>query len=80
MCFGPQAGGISKEIPATVERGETPDSLGLLVLGETDDKVLRSLSHDVREQPVLLLSDLSEPLIQRVGKLDLSPCHDAFYD
>ncbi len=77
--LGPQAGWIREEITATVERGEAPDGLGLWVLGEAGDEVLCGLAHDLRERPVLLLGDVFEPLVERIGELYLSSCHDAFY-
>ncbi len=79
IAFWLQAGSVSKIIPATVERGESPDGLGLWVLWETGDEVLGRLAYDLRERPVLLLGDHFEPLIERVGELDLSPCHDVLY-
>jgi len=72
-------GRIREEIATAVERGEAPDCLGLWVFWEAGDEVLGSLAHDLRERPVLLLGDHFEPLIERVGELDLSSCHDVFY-
>lgn len=79
ICFRTQVGGIGEEISAAVEYGESPDRLGLWVLWEAGDEVLCRLAHDLRERPVLLLGDHFEPLIERIGELDLSPCHDVFY-
>ena len=79
ICFRTQVGGIGEEISTAVEYGESPDRLGLRPPWESGDEVLGRLAHELRERPVLLLGDHFEPLLERIGELDLSPCHDVFY-
>jgi hypothetical protein len=72
------AGSVRKSPPQS-SVGKRQTALGLWVLWEAGDEVLRRLAHDLRERPVLALGDLFEPLVKRLWELDLSSCHDVFY-
>ena len=67
---------VYQKITAALKRREFPCRTGLGLHGKPVHKMLRRLAHDLGQRPVLGVGNGLEPLLERVGKLDLGAGHD----